>query len=339
MSSLVDRRRERNRARRMRNGKALDLHFNQGQIGHGSAVLIYSGGDNGTYFDSDGVLQTSGADEPRINANPPSGISPGILIEEARTNHFLNSGAPATQTSGALATGEHTLWMVGTGSVAVAANSATITGAGTATEGSPVTFDVTVGGTVDYTVTGSPTRAQSEKGLFATSYIPTVGSSVTRTADVATIAISDIAGFDETNYSYYVEADHAGDTSFSGIFSISDGATSDEVYVTGAAAGGDRAAMFTRKTAGNDGDVQLVDGGWPANIVAKLAGRVKTNDMAFSQDGETPGTDTTADAPTGMTILRFGNRADGANANTCHIARLALLLESLPDAQLQAPIP
>lgn len=81
MSSLVDRRRERNRARRMRDGKALALHFNQGQIGHGSAIMSYSGGDNGTYFDSDGVLQISGADEPRL----------GLLVEEERENIFPSS--------------------------------------------------------------------------------------------------------------------------------------------------------------------------------------------------------------------------------------------------------
>ena len=108
----------------------------------------------------------------------------GYVPWEARTNHFLTSSVPATQTSGALSTGTYTLWMTGTGSVAVAGNTATITGAGTATDGSPVTFVVTVGGTVDYTVTGSPTKAQSENGAYQSPYILTAGAAVARNADV-----------------------------------------------------------------------------------------------------------------------------------------------------------
>jgi hypothetical protein len=128
----------------------------------------------------------------------PAGVYMGALIEEQRTNHFRNSAAPATQTSGALALGAYTLWMEGTGSIAVAANTATITGAGTATAGSPVTFTVTVAGTVNYTVTGSPTIAQSENGASATSYIATAGASVTRNADIPLIPsagnVSGVAG-------------------------------------------------------------------------------------------------------------------------------------------------
>ena len=114
----------------------------------------------------------------------PAGVYMGALIEEQRTNHFLNSAAPVTQTSGALALGSYTLWMEGTGSVAVAGNTATITGAGTASAGVPVTFTVTVAGTVNYTVTGTPTIVQSENGAFATSYIATAGAAVTRNADI-----------------------------------------------------------------------------------------------------------------------------------------------------------
>jgi len=119
----------------------------------------------------------------------------GLLVEEGRTNHFLNSATPATQTSGVLGTGSYTLSMSGSGSIAVAANSATITGAGTATDGSPVTFTVTVSGTVDYTVTGSPSRAQSEDGAFVTSHITTTGAAVTRTADNPRISGSNFTDF------------------------------------------------------------------------------------------------------------------------------------------------
>ena len=45
------------------------------------AFITYSGADNGTYFDSSGVLQTSGADAARFD-HDKDGIPLGILIEE-----------------------------------------------------------------------------------------------------------------------------------------------------------------------------------------------------------------------------------------------------------------
>jgi len=124
----------------------------------------------------------SGNPIPRTGSYPLVGYVPW----EARTNHFLNSGTPATQTSASLGTGTYTLWMTGTGSIAVAGTTATITGAGTAIAGTPVTFVVTVAGTVTYTVSGSPTKAQAENGAFATPYIITAGAAVARDADILT---------------------------------------------------------------------------------------------------------------------------------------------------------
>lgn len=138
-----------------------------------------------TYKDASGVRQTALANQKR-DAHYLNGVRT-TLIEGARTNHFLNSGVPATHTSASLGTATYTLWMEGTGSIAVAQNTATITGAGTASAGSPVTFVVTGAGTVDYTVTGSPTLAQSENGAYPSSYIVTAGAAVTRSLDLYTL--------------------------------------------------------------------------------------------------------------------------------------------------------
>lgn len=114
----------------------------------------------------------------------PSAQLLGYLSEGAATNFFLNSGAPATQTTGSLGTGTYTCWLTGTGSIAISAGTATITGAGTATAGSPVTFTVTVAGTVVCTVAGTPTTAQVENTAFPTSYISTTGAPVSRNVDI-----------------------------------------------------------------------------------------------------------------------------------------------------------
>lgn len=138
-----------------------------------------------TYKDSSGVRQTAG-----INVLRDGHFIAGVrttLVEGQRTNNFINSSAPVTQTTPSLSVGTYTIWMEGTGTATVSAGTATITGAGAASNGVPVTFQVTVAGTVTYTIAGGPTLVQCEDGAFPSSYILTAGAAVTRPADLAYI--------------------------------------------------------------------------------------------------------------------------------------------------------
>lgn len=69
----------------------LDLAHHRNLALADRAKVSYSGGANGTYFGPDGVLRTSGTDEPRFDHDPVSGASLGLLVEEARTNLILQS--------------------------------------------------------------------------------------------------------------------------------------------------------------------------------------------------------------------------------------------------------
>lgn len=54
----------------------------------------FSRASTGTYFDKDGVLRTAAVDEPRWNYTFEDGewVGPELLVEEQRTNLFINSG-------------------------------------------------------------------------------------------------------------------------------------------------------------------------------------------------------------------------------------------------------
>jgi hypothetical protein len=104
-------------------------------------------------------------------------VSEGVAVQQ-----LLNSDAPATQTTGSLATGDYVLWQNGAGSSDLTAGTATISTTGSATDGSPLTFTVTGAGTVNVTITGSPDENQLEGGSVQTTFILSAGGTVQRNA-------------------------------------------------------------------------------------------------------------------------------------------------------------
>lgn len=177
-------------------------YFAQGGANELSSVLSTSRA-------STGLAQTSGGSWVSFPANTPRITDQGLLVEEARTNLFLNSNAPATQNV-TLGTGTYivTVWGA-SGSVTTSAGTATATGYGAisaAPTGTRQTLTVTGAGTVTCTVSGSPLYVQVELGAFGTSPIITAGAAATRAADVisltgaaATAALAAKAARFETN--------------------------------------------------------------------------------------------------------------------------------------------
>lgn len=102
----------------------------------------------------------------------------GILIEESRTNYFLDSFAPATQTL-SLTAGDYCISVRGAGDAALSGLAS-----GTAIQGAPVQFSLANAGDVTVTTSGALDWVQVEKGLFPTSPILTSTAPQTRSADV-----------------------------------------------------------------------------------------------------------------------------------------------------------
>jgi hypothetical protein len=148
------------------------------------AGVTFSRASTGTYTDSTGTIQTAAINAPRWDY--VGGVLRGLLIEEARTNLFLNSATLVTQGVTVTATA-YTLSFYGTGTITKsgAATGALVgTGAGQRVS---QTFTATAG-TLTCTVTGSVTNAQVEAGSFITSWIPTTGTSASRALDAPVIS-------------------------------------------------------------------------------------------------------------------------------------------------------
>jgi hypothetical protein len=147
-------------------------------------------GNTATVTNSSGVIVGINADLPRFDFDPVTLVCRGLLIEESRTNALLNSlidGTSLATQSMTVTAAARTLSFYGTGQVVLSgAASATVTGTGAYPTRTTLTFTPSAG-TLTLTVTGTVQFAQLEVGAFATSYIPTEASALTRNADVATM--------------------------------------------------------------------------------------------------------------------------------------------------------
>jgi hypothetical protein len=179
-----------------------------------SRVTFTRTGNTATVTNSSGVIVGINADLPRFDYDPNTLVCKGLLIEEARTNALLNSLIDGTDLATQLVTvtaAARTLSFYGTGTVVLSgAHSATVVGVGAYPTRTTLTF-TPIAGVLTLTVTGTVQFAQLELGAFATSFIPTDGTTKTRNADVATMT--------GTNFSSWFNASEGAFAYWTNIFS------------------------------------------------------------------------------------------------------------------------
>jgi hypothetical protein len=173
---------------------------------------------------------------------------------------------------------------------------------------------------------------QIEAGAFATSYIPTVASQVTRAVDLTTIVAPNFAPwYNQSEGTFVADFTASQATSVaSGIFTTSTGSANDEIFGYY-----NTTQSLVRVAAGNVQQALLATAGVTAGNTYKLATAYKTNDFASSLSGGTVATDTSGTVPT-VDRLSIGTRGASSSPLNGHIRSIRYYPVRLSDAELQA---
>lgn len=271
-----------------------------------------------------------------INADDAAGaysaFAPNVLVRTSRglqtvpgySQFAANPQAPANQTINLATTGTYTLWIEGTGSVAVAAGTAVGSGFGSATAAVPVTFTITTGGTVNLTVTGSPTLVQVINKGFKLPPIYSVAS-LTGNQQVISGLGTQLAG----GVYGFVQVD------------IRDPGSSSVRFISVTAAGNGNEQFRIGHNGGNinfvvaNGGVATADislGAWTQGVktIAFAAGSNYAKGRIVG--GADVAADTSVTYPTGLSHLGLGGFGTNATNNVFCNTRLLALWYGQPDA-------
>jgi len=176
--------------------------------------------------------------------------------------------------------------------------------------------------------------AQSEELSFATSYIPTNGSQITRLADAAFGAgSSDL--INSTEGVLYAEISALANENLQRWFSLSNGTTSNTVKIGLLNNTTDYRFACEVRSAAVLSAFMTYNFGAVTPTFVKVAFKYSLNDFALWVNGVEVATDTSGNTPIGLNKLSF-NRADGAQTFYGKTKNLKVFTTALTDEQLAA---
>ena len=150
--------------------------------------------------------------------------------------------------------------------------------------------------------------AQVEESSFATSYIPTNASTVTRSAETS-VGSGNSDLFNDSEGVLYGEISALADDGTYRAFAICDDSSSNRIYL---GFGNGSNQLRLEITASSSAQVILTHNVSDTKEFQKLAVRYKTNDVSFYVNGLEVGTDTNATIPSGLDTLKFTSGSTGS---------------------------
>lgn len=293
-------------------------------------------GNTATVTNSFGSIVAINQDLPRFDFDPSTLVCKGLLVEEARINALLNSLIDGTNLATQIVTvtaAARTLSFYGTGTVVLSGtHSATVVGTGAYPTRTTLTFTPTAGA-LTLTVTGTVQFAQLETGSFATSFIPTALTAVTRNADVATMTGTNFSDwYNASEGAFFCEF-----TSFNAnsrnVINISDNTTSNRMFVRYSSGGSLQLASIISSV----NEVTITPSGTSTlNTIYQPCVAYKLNSYSYAINGTSRGTDDTANVPT-VNRMNIGSNHNATAEYLCgHIRQFYYYPQRLIDAEVVA---
>jgi hypothetical protein len=173
---------------------------------------------------------------------------------------------------------------------------------------------------------------QIEAGTYATSLIPTSGSSVTRTVDYASGA-GNSDTFNDSEGTLFIDAAALGNDGTYRIINISDGTLSNRVVIQ---LGDNNNLILSDIVSGGSTEASISTTSYNFTNYNKIAVRYKQNDIALYVNGTQIGTDTNANTPTGLDRIDFTNGNLGSGFYfSGKLKQLQYFNEALTDSELE----
>jgi hypothetical protein len=176
--------------------------------------------------------------------------------------------------------------------------------------------------------------AQLEAGAFATSYIPTVASQVTRAADSASMIGNNFARwYTQGVGTLFASGDRMTSSTFSSQATIDDGTTSNEIYVISNNPGYSGTTPQGSITAAGVGN-GTASGTVAVGAAAKMALAFSSSNSAFSAQGASASA-ISGNVPSSVNRMTIGLRSSAIYLNG-HVSRIAYYPRRLANTELTA---
>ena len=177
--------------------------------------------------------------------------------------------------------------------------------------------------------------AQLERNSFASSYIPTTSSTVTRAADIVEITSTNFSSFyNQSEGTVYVETVNYPDPVTGKAltpFAYSDNSYNNRIYLAGSTG----TSQFNFDILASGSSVRAILGNFTSGGV-KSAGGYKATGSAASLNGANVVTSSTPNIPTVINRLDIGKAHNGVNFLGGHIKRLIYFNTRLSDDKLKS---
>lgn len=301
------------------NGKLLSVKPNT-SVGD----FDFTRNSSATRIASNGLIEDVASGLPRIDYTGGVGH---ILLEPQSTNLFLNSETLSTQNVTLVPASSYSVSFYGTGTILFSGTGQQLVGTGVNDRVS-VTFTAT-SANITFIVIGSVKNAQVEQQSFATSYIPTLGSTVTRLGEtLSNSGSSDL--INSTEGVLYAEISALADDLTFRVLSVSDGTNNNTVKFGFRS---DSNKIYAEVRSGASSQAFLSYDVSDITDFNKVALKYKVNDFSFFINGVKRATDIGGNPPIGLNTLNF-NRGDVNNKFYGKTKCVAVFEEALTDAEL-----